>query len=44
MRCNWCGKGDGKNYTTNKEGDKYWYYCKDCLGEINKELKGAEEK
>jgi hypothetical protein len=21
MKCNWCGKGEGRNYTQNKEGD-----------------------
>jgi late competence protein required for DNA uptake (superfamily II DNA/RNA helicase) len=30
MRCNWCGKGSGRNYTKDKEMNLYYYYCEDC--------------
>lgn len=38
LRCNWCGKGLGKNFTKASNGDIYYYYCSDCIGFINKEL------
>ena len=31
MKCNWCGKGKGRNYSKDKEtGMIYYYYCLDC--------------
>ena len=38
MKCNWCGKGEGRNYTKNREGDIYYYYCQDCLTDYTNEL------
>jgi len=42
MKCNWCGKGKGRNRTTDKKtGKVMYYYCSNCIGFINKEI---EEK
>ena len=39
MRCNWCGKGEGSNYTTDRKTNKIMYYfCSDCVGFIGSEL------
>jgi len=34
MKCNWCGEGKGRNYTTDKEGKIYYYYCQKCVGDF----------
>jgi len=38
MRCNWCGKGNGRNYTKDKDGKIYYYYCLEC----HKDYKNGE--
>lgn len=39
MKCNWCGKGTGKNYTTDKKTNlTYYYYCSLCIGDFTGEL------
>lgn len=43
MKCNWCGKGQGKNYTRSKNGDIYYYYCIECIGFIGNELNPITE-
>jgi len=31
--CNWCGEGQGRNYTRDrKTGIVYYYYCQKCVG------------
>lgn len=44
MRCNWCRKGEGRNYTRDKQGKVYYYYCQKCLGQINIELTPEEKQ
>lgn len=34
MKCNWCRKGKGRNYTKDKEGRIFYYYCQECIGQI----------
>jgi hypothetical protein len=34
MKCNWCGEGKGMNFTTDKEGRIYYYYCQECVGDF----------
>jgi hypothetical protein len=43
MKCNWCGRGEGKNYVKTKEGRYFYYYCQSCLGQINIELTSERE-
>jgi len=41
MKCNWCGEGEGRNYTksyTPMNTKTYFYYCYECIGDIEKEL------
>lgn len=32
MKCNYCGKGTGRNYTKGKDGKNYYYFCQECVG------------
>ena len=34
MKCNWCGKGKGKSFTKDKQGNVFYYYCKDCAKDL----------
>lgn len=38
MKCNWCGKGEGKNYTKDKNGMIYYYYCHICVGDYKSDI------
>ena len=39
MKCNWCGKGSGNTYLKDIKMNKvFYYYCSDCIGNIEKEL------
>ena len=39
MRCNWCGEGEGRNYTYDKKLNRNMYYfCSVCIGDFKKEL------
>jgi len=31
MKCNWCGKGTGRNYTKDGRGKLFYYFCVDCV-------------
>ncbi len=44
MKCNWCGKGQGKNFTKTTNGDIYYYYCIKCIGFIDKEIKKDRDR
>ena len=32
MKCNYCHKGKGRNYTRDRNGVVYYYYCAECVG------------
>ena len=45
MKCNWCGEGDGRNYTKDRKTNKLMYYfCQDCIGDYKKELNPERRK
>jgi len=38
MKCNWCGKGIGGNYTRDVHGKLFYYFCVDCVTDYRNEL------
>ncbi len=44
MKCNYCGKGKGKNHTKDKEGKLYYYYCQECVGDYKNDVDKSFKK
>lgn len=38
MKCNWCNQGEGRNYTRDKNGRIFYYYCQKCICQIECEI------
>lgn len=43
MKCNWCGKGIGRNYTRDVHGKLFYYFCVDCVKDYKNELTSKEK-